>query len=154
MKFSIITDNKGNNYLICVNKVGSIFKIDIKKDIGTFEYTRDNLFDHGSKVNCIDFNPEINKTLTVKRSININDLDNLNIGFKIPNYEFVKDIKFKGATLNLSPIFNNNSIIVYGKSNFSQVLDLKNCKEIKKYKIDNYINVYSIKNTIIYKTKN
>ena len=136
VNFSIITDNKGNNYLICVNKVGTIFKIDIKKDIGTFEYTRDNFFDHGSKVNHIDYNPGINKILTVsKEQININDLDNLNIGFKIPNFEFVKDVKFKGATLNLSPIFNNCSIIVYGKSNFIQVLNLKNCKEIKKYKI-------------------
>jgi hypothetical protein len=170
VNFSIITDNKGNNYLICVNKVGTIFKIDIKKDIGTFEFTRDNFFEHGSKVNYIDFNPEINKILTVsKEQININDLDNLNIGFKIPNFEFVKDVKFKGATLNLSPVFNNCSIIVYGKSQFIQVLNLKNCKENKKYKIDSknnnlyfsyYLNIensifdgFNDKETIIYDIK-
>ena len=122
VNFSIITDNKGNNYLICVNKVGTIFKIDIKKDIGTFEFTRDNFFEHGSKVNYIDFNPEINKILTVsKEQININDLDNLNIGFKIPNFEFVKDVKFKGATLNLSPVIflSGISIFLYPESHHS-----------------------------------
>ncbi len=144
--FSIVTDINGNNYLICVNKNGTIFKIDIKKNIGTSESpSNTNLFEHGSKVNYIDFNPEINKILTVsKDQININDLNNLDYGFKIPIFEFIDGVKIKGASFNLSNIFNKNSIIVFGKSGYFQVINLKNCIENKKYKIEkNKNNFYS-----------
>ena len=99
--FSIVTDINGNNYLICVNKNGTIFKIDIKKNIGTSESpSNTNLFEHGSKVNYIDFNPEINKILTVsKDQININDLNNLDNGFKIPIFEFIDGVKLKELLL-------------------------------------------------------
>ena len=144
INFSIVTDINGNNYLICVNKNGTIFKIDIKKNIGTYESPRDNnLFEHGSKVNYIDFNPEINKILTVsKDQININDLNNLDNGFKIPIFEFIDGVKIKGASFNLSNIFNKNSIIVYGKSGYFQVINLKNCIDNKKNKIEKNRNNY------------
>ena len=168
LNFTCLTDNKGNNYIISINKSGQIFKITIDKQINYSSF-KDDKFIHENPVFDFDFNNFNNMVLTISSSkIILFNLNNLDEAIKINNFHFYDNEKITGIIFNKCDKFNQNSFVIYGNTNALFIVNFKglNDKKLKldSKKIKNYLSYQFIlgkdmlfqgiikqKKTIIYK---
>ncbi|MCQ2816391.1 MAG: hypothetical protein MJ252_03905, partial [archaeon] len=123
--FSIISLATEEKLIVCANKNGNLFLIDInKKEIETTKIDPDKC-EHEHPVFMIDYNPRTNVLMTLSKSqILLIDLGTK--GYKkIPNFEYCKKQKIKGCTINISNLFNQKCYFIYGKTNFLVLLQFE-----------------------------
>ena len=134
--FTVISTMKEENFIACANKNGNVLLVDInKKDIDVKKLDKDKS-EHDNPVTLMDFNPQTNILLSFsKGQILLIDITNPQCYKKIQNFQYFKNQKIRGITINLSDCFNQFSYFIYGKTSLLMLIDL-NIELIKGTKID------------------
>lgn len=123
--FTVISTMYEEKFIACANKNGNIILIDInKKDIISKKIDCDKC-EHDSPVTHIDFNPQTNILLSFSKGmILLIDIQNNSNYQQISNFQYYKNQKIRGITINLSDCFNQYSYFIYGKTSLLMLIDL------------------------------
>ena len=134
--FTVISTMYEEKFIACANKNGNIILVDInKKDIIAQKIDCDKC-EHDFPVTHIDFNPQTNILMSFSKGmILLIDIKNNKNYKKISNFQYYKNQKIRGMTINLSDCFNQYSYFIYGKTSLLMLIDL-NIELIKSMKID------------------